>query len=149
MPRRIACLFPAFKEKSLRPHLVRYMSASCISFALGLLQYNLLYSIVPVRVYRSTTCWVLSFFIGTLWVHALHRWFTFKDMRRRPYFSSLMRTYLGYAGTQTIGAIAMLMCCDIGHWNHTAVWIAVSSVLSLFTFPFLRHFALARENESA
>ncbi|MBD3180264.1 MAG: hypothetical protein GF417_12200 [Candidatus Latescibacteria bacterium] len=121
---------------------LRYVMAGTVIFFLGMGQYQLLYTILPEIPYHATVAWILNFLLGTLWTHAIHRYYTFRESKRLSYFVSLLRTYIGYAGIQLIGSVMMLILVDIQGVNHLVGWSLTMLLVSLLNFLVMRHFSI-------
>jgi len=120
----------------------RYVITGMITFILGMAQFKLLHIIIPRIEYHNTYTWIINFFIGTLWLHAIHRRFTFKDASYRSYYSSLFRTYVSYGSTLVLGSFIMMMLCDIGNVHHLLGWALINTIMSFTNFYVLRTFAM-------
>ena len=124
------------------------MLVGIVIFFLGLGQYHLLYSIIPETAYHATVIWILNFLAGTIWTHAIHRYFTFKGSKHIAYLVSLLRTYIGYAGIHLIGAVMMLLLVDMGGMNHLIGWCMTTLVISILNFVVMRYFSIVSWEKS-
>jgi putative flippase GtrA len=125
-----------------RGQFTRYVLVGCVIFFLGMAQYRILYALIPASPYQASTTWVAHFLIGTVWTHAVHRHFTFRDSRRLPYFKSLLRTLVGYAAIHACGAAMMLLLCDIRGMHHMLGWVITTLVTALLNFAVMRRFSI-------
>lgn len=121
---------------------VRYVVTGFVTFLFGLIQFKILYNLIPESEYHNSIVWFFNFILGTVWIHALHRKYTFKDASHRSYLTSLFRTYFSYGSAILIGAVLMLLLCDIGNMHHLLGWGVTNTVMSFFNFYVMRSFAM-------
>lgn len=113
-----------------------------LTFILGMTQFKILYHLIPETPYHSSVVWFLNFALGTFWVHALHRYVTFKGVKHVSYFTSLIRTYISYASVLLFGFLMMLFLCDFGGLHHMIGWGFTNAAMSVFNFQFMRSFSI-------
>lgn len=127
---------------------LRYLLAGIIIFFVGMGQYECLHSLLPSGRWHAGGVWVVHFFIGTLWTHGIHRWFTFSGIPRLPYFLSIMRTYAAYSGILLIGSAMMFLLCDLGRVYHLTGWAVTTITTSALNFLAMRSFTIVKEERS-
>jgi hypothetical protein len=132
----------SIRRKNWIRQFLRYNLTGIVTFVFGMIQFKVLYHLIPETRFHSSVIWFLNFALGTLWIHALHRRFTFRDARHISYFTSLMRTYVSYAGIFLFGTAMMFLISDIGGMHHMVSWGVTNSAMSFFNFYFMRSFTI-------
>jgi putative flippase GtrA len=120
----------------------RFFVAGCVIFGLGMLQYNLLYTLLPRMPYHASIIWCIHFLIGTAWCHAIHRRFTFKGEQHVSYLDSLFRTYLGCGSIQILGIGMIFFFCDVAGMHHLLGWSLTTILTSLLNFVVMRSYTI-------
>jgi putative flippase GtrA len=82
----------------------RFLVVGALGNFLGWGFYALAYQAVPVVAYKPTISWVISFHLGVIVQHHLHRFYTFQTTFI-PYVRSLFRSYISYLGVFIYGLI--------------------------------------------
>jgi putative flippase GtrA len=119
--------------------IARFGLSGLLGIVVGLLLYEFTYAIsAPVR-YRATFSYVVSYLVGIVVQHALHRQITFG--KGTPYLRSLRRTFVVYPIVLLVGSAANLFFVRAAGLHHRlAFWLTVV-VSGLLSFVGLRFFA--------
>ena len=132
---------PSWRNRALRQFLSLPESARLVIVAIfgsltGLAVYEVVYYLNPFEP-RASISWLLSFIIGVVRQHALHRWLTFSH--RGPYWRSLTRAYLLYASLLVVTTALNYLLVEQLQWNHHLVWlICVATVGGINLFALKR-----------
>jgi hypothetical protein len=112
----------------------RYLLAGGFVFAAGHGQYRLIHAALEGAPLRAGTAWAVHFMLGTLWTHALHRYYTFRHVAQLPYAASLARTYGAYLILGGMSTAMMLGLCDLGGRDAMLGWVVTTLTTALFNF---------------
>jgi len=98
---------------SYRACWFRYIFIGVFIFFAGLGQFHMLMIWAVPFSLPAGGVWCLHFVIGTLWTHAVHRWFTFRGTPHHPYLISLVRTYVAYLAGLPLEILLVYVFCDL------------------------------------
>ena len=117
--------------------LLRFLLVGPFGVALGALQYELVWRLMPAHSARSGTSWVVSSVLGIAWIHAVHCRVTF---RAGPgaWRRTIVAAYGVYASSIALGSLMMHALVDVQGYHRTASWIASTVITSLLNFYLLR-----------
>jgi len=104
---------------------------------IGLLIYELIYYVNPFEP-RASTSWFLSYLVGVVRQHALHRWLTFAD--DGPYWQSLGRAYVLYTSLLVLTTLLNYVLVEYLQLNHHVVWLICISVVGAINLFALKRF---------
>jgi putative flippase GtrA len=124
--------------------LERYVLSGSLAFILGHIQYRCLYTLLQEVPMCAGIAWGLHFIIGTVWSHALHRGFTFRNTPQLPYFISLYRTYGLYVFVLSISTAMMILLCDIGGIHPLIGWTLVTGISAICNFLIMSCWTICR-----
>lgn len=125
-----------------RSQLERYLLAGTVIFIIGHIQYRLLYGLLEGVPMHAGTTWLIHFIIGTMWCHAVHRFFTFRGAPQLPYFHSLFLTYGLFALVLILSTLMMVLLCDIGCAPPWFGWLITTMLAAIFNFWFMSHWTI-------
>lgn len=105
-----------------RKSFERYLVAGSAIFVIGFTQYHFFYALTDAGKFHAGTTWAIHFIVGTIWSHAVHRRFTFRDETQHPYFRSLFLTFAVYVVMLAFSTALMILLCDIAGFHHMLGW---------------------------
>lgn len=117
--------------------LLRFLAVGPFGMALGALQYELVWRLMPDVPARSGTSWVLSSVLGIAWIHAIHCRFTFRAARG-SWRRTILAAYGVYATSIALGALLMHVLVDVQGLHRTGSWLASTVITSLLNYRLLR-----------
>ena len=121
--------------------LLRFLAVGPFGVALGALQYELVWRLMPDVPARSGASWVVSSAIGIAWIHAIHCHFTFRAARG-AWRRTILAAYGVYATSIALGALMMHVLVDVQGLQRTGSWLASTAITSLLNYRLLRRLVL-------
>lgn len=121
----------------------RYLAAGFVIFAVGLVQYQYIYTLCSAVQARAVVAWGVNFLAATVWMHAIHWWFTFKKKSMHGYMHSLLKSYVSYGVSQSCGAVVIYVLCDLENIDHRMGFIFANVISSLVGYGLLKHYSMA------
>ena len=122
------------------PEKLRMISTAIIGMLIGLLSYEVVYFVNPLSP-RAPTSWFIAYTVGIARQHGLHRWLTFSS--RPPYWPSLGRAYLMYAGAAATGTFINWGLTGPLGLNHRFAWLVCLFATMTISLVFLKRFVFA------
>lgn len=101
------------------PEKVRMVLTAILGALTGLVTYEILYALNPFEP-RATSSWTVSFLIGVVRQHELHRRLTFSH--DGPYWASLRRAYVMYSGSLLFGTGLNGLLTEVFGVHHRLAW---------------------------
>lgn len=126
----------------LKHHFIRYLGIGGILFGLCGLQYRTIYGLVPDGPMQAGLAWAIHFLIGSVWTHAVHRWFTFRYTAHCPYGLSLMRTFSANAVLWMASTALMGVLCDTGWMTPAIGWWVTTPLTAMANYGLMRYFTI-------
>lgn len=124
----------------------RMILTAIIGVIIGFFTYEIIYYVNPINP-RATSSWVISFVIGVVRQHGLHRWLTFEESI--PYWRSLFKAYIMYSSSLILSTSLNLFLVEYIDLNHRLAWIlciAMNGGVSLF---FLKRFVFSSKKDNS
>jgi len=125
------------------PQSARFIISGGLGTLTNLLIYEIIYLFIPIYQYKASTSWFLAYFIAISTQHAYHRWLTFTDFV--PYFQSLRRSYLIYAGSLIISTIFNHILAEQIEIHHRIAFILTMIAVSILNYFALKLYAFAAD----
>jgi putative flippase GtrA len=128
------------------PQGLRIAATAVIGAAIGWVFYEIVYALNPLQP-RATTSWLIAYFIGIARQHGLHRWLSFDA--RTPYWPSLRRAYVMYAGNAVVGAALNALLTGTLGLHHRLAWLLCLVTTALISLVFLKSYVFAHQRPTA
>ncbi len=129
------------------PELPRMALTALLGALTGLVTYEIIYRLNPFEP-RATSSWTLSFLLGVVRQHALHRSLTFSGEadRRGAYWPSLGRAYVLYSGSLLWGTGLSYVLTEGLGLHHRLSWLLCLLSTAAISLVFLKRFVFRRES---
>ena len=127
------------------PEVIRMFITAITGAGIGFITYELIYWLNPLVTFRATTSWTVSFILGVVRQHGLHRLLTFTH--RSPYWKSLTRAYLFYSISALFGALLNYFFTVHLMIHHRLAWLACLAVTALMSMLFLKRLVFIRHTD--
>ena len=119
------------------PEKIRIVFTALLGLVIGFITYEIVFFLNPITP-KASTSWFISFIIGVARQHCLHRNLTFRH--KTPYWKSLFRAYVMYAGSLIIGSGLNWLLTEILLIHHRIAWGCCLIVTALISLAFLKRF---------
>ena len=124
----------------------RYFIVACLNSLFMFSVYQLLYWLNPVSSYTGEFAWFVSFIIGTIEAHYVHRRLTFEskaDYGESLFWMFAFYTIIGFLSTLTISAL--IRTYEV---QYQLAWVINNCIFGLVYFAGLRLLAFPPEVDS-
>ena len=119
------------------PENIRLVLTAIIGALIGFITYEIIYYFNPISP-KASSSWFLSFIIGVVRQHGLHRWLTFSH--KTSYWKSLYRAYVMYSGSLLITSGFNWVLTEVVLLNHRIAWGCCLLMTALISLIFLKKY---------
>ncbi|WP_156168982.1 GtrA family protein [Kordia jejudonensis] len=120
-----------------QPETVRVLLIAAVGMILGLLTYEIMYYLNPFSP-RATISWTITFLIGIVRQHALHRYFTFQH--KASYVKSLSRASFVDVSALFFSTGFNWFLSEVLMIHHRIVWVCCLLSTGLISLLFLKKY---------
>ena len=121
-----------------RPEFIRVCISAAIGTVLAWVTYELVYVLNPFEP-RATSSWVISFAIGIVRQHHLHRTLSFPGTTE-PYKQTLSRDVVASVAVFLASTILNFFLTEMAQINHRIAWGICLSGVAAFDFILMKFF---------
>ena len=132
---------PTFEipSSARQPHwILRVILVAMVGLLLSWVTYEFIFFLNPFE-HKATSSWLVSYVIGVLRQHHLHRRFSFPESRA-SYNTTLSRDILSSATLLFMGTLLNWVLVDRLRLNHRLAWMICTGTVAVLTLVLIKTF---------
>lgn len=122
-----------------RPHwIIPVILVAAVGLLLSWVTYEIVFFLNPYE-HKATSSWLVSYVVGVLRQHHLHRRFSFPDSHT-TYKTTLLRDILSSVTLLFVGTLLNWVLVGVLHLNHRLAWLICTATIAALTLVLIKAF---------